>query len=69
MDTTLQAKTPDYGKKNNGPMKFTLVVDDFGVKYSGKDHALHLKAALDTKYKLTTMGRKFVHEDSTEVGL
>ena len=35
-------------------MKFTLVVNDFGVKYSGKEHALHLKAALEDKYKLTT---------------
>ena len=25
------------------PVQFTLVVDDFGVKYVGKEHALHLK--------------------------
>ena len=28
--------------------------DDFGVKYSGKEHALHLQAALEDKYKVTT---------------
>ena len=31
-----------------------MVVYDFGVKYSGKERALHLKAELDDKYKVTT---------------
>ena len=31
-----------------------MVVDEFGIKYSGKDCALHLKAALGGKYKVTT---------------
>ncbi len=31
---------------------FTLVVDDFGVKYVGKEHADHLVASLKMKYKL-----------------
>ena len=31
-----------------------MVVDDFGVKCSGKEHALKLKEALETKYKVTT---------------
>ena len=31
-----------------------MVVDDFGVKYSGKEHAIHLKASLETIYKVTT---------------
>ena len=35
-------------------INFTLVVDYFGVKYLVKDHALHLKAALEDKYKVTT---------------
>ena len=30
------------------------MVDDFGVKYSGKYQALHLKSELETKYKVTT---------------
>ena len=29
------------------------MVDDFSIKYSRKEYALHLKAALETKYKLT----------------
>ena len=40
-------------KHNSGTINFTLVVDDFGVKYSGKEYALHLKAALKI-YKVTT---------------
>ena len=35
------------------PINFTLVINDFGVKYSGKEHALHIKSALEAKYKVT----------------
>ena len=48
------SKTPGLWKHNSQPINFTLVVDDFDVKYSGKEHALHLKAELETKYKVTT---------------
>ena len=39
-----------------------LVVDDFGVKYVGKEHALHLKQTLDENYKVTTewYGRRYI---------
>ena len=47
------SKNPRLWKHNSQPINFTLVVDDFGVKYVGKEHALHLKAALETKYKVT----------------
>jgi len=30
-----------------------LVVDDFGIKYVGEEHANHLKATLEEHYKLT----------------
>ena len=36
------------------PINFTLLVDDFGAKYLGKEHALHLKSALEDKTKVTT---------------
>ena len=49
MNTAPQAKW----KENSQPINFTLVVDNFGVKYLGKEHALHLKASLETKYKVT----------------
>ena len=40
------SKNPGLWKHNSRPINFALVVDYFGVKYSGKDHALHLKSAL-----------------------
>ena len=36
------------------PINFTLLVDDFGGKYSGRVDALHLKSALEDNYKVTT---------------
>jgi hypothetical protein len=35
------------------PITFTLIVDNFGVKYVGKEHADHLIAHIKEKYKLT----------------
>jgi hypothetical protein len=40
-------------KHNTRPIQFTLVVNDFGIKYVGKEHAQHLKNALEEHYKLT----------------
>ena len=37
--------TPGLWKHNTRPISFSLVVDDFGVKYVGKENAQHL---LDT---------------------
>ena len=34
------------------PIQFCLVVDDFRVKYIGKEHAMHLKTILEQNYKL-----------------
>ena len=45
---------PGLWKHECKPIQFTLVVDDFGVKYVGKEHALHLKQTLDKNCKLTT---------------
>ena len=46
-------KTPGLSTHKICPINFTLLVDDFGVKHSGEDHALHLKSALEDKYKVT----------------
>jgi hypothetical protein len=35
------------------PIQFTLVVDDFGVQYVGKDHAQHLIDALEIDYTVS----------------
>jgi hypothetical protein len=34
---------PGLRSHKTRPISFTLVVDDFGVKYGGKEHTLHLK--------------------------
>ena len=36
------------------PIQFALTVDDFGVKYVGKEHANHLLKVLQELYKVTT---------------
>ena len=36
------------------PITFTLVVDDFGIKFVGKEHADHLLKSLLQWYKVTT---------------
>ena len=45
---------PGLWKHDKRPIQFTLVVDDFGVKYEGEQHALHLKKALEEHYSVTT---------------
>ncbi len=44
---------PVICKHDTRPIQFTLVVDDFGVKYVGEEHAQHLKNTLEEHYKLT----------------
>ena len=53
---------PGLWKHDWRPIQFTLVVDDFGVKYVGKEHAMHLKRALEENYKVTTdwTGRRYI---------
>ena len=34
------------------PIAFTLVVDDFGVKYEGKEYVEHLLVALESNYTI-----------------
>jgi hypothetical protein len=54
---TIPAPTPpDYGstKHDTRPTKFTLVVDDFGVKYQSQEDADHLVATLEKYYKVST---------------
>ena len=44
--------TPILWKHESLPIQFTLVVDDFGVKYIGKENTLHLINALKQNYKI-----------------
>ena len=42
--------TPGLWKHISRPISFTLVVDDFGIKYVGKQHAQHLLNAIKEEY-------------------
>ena len=46
--------TPGLWRHKWRPITFVLVVDDFGVKYTGREHAQHLAAALKAHYDITT---------------
>ena len=59
----LQSKlVPGLWKHEWRPVQFTLVVDGFGVKYVGEEHALHLKKALEAGYTVTTKweGKRYI---------
>jgi hypothetical protein len=43
---------PGLWKHEPWPIMFTLVVDDFGVQYVGKEHAQHLESVLKAHYKI-----------------
>jgi hypothetical protein len=45
--------TPSLRAHDTRPIAFALVVDDFGIKYVGKEHAMHLLQALRTLYTIT----------------
>jgi hypothetical protein len=46
--------TPGLFRHKTRPITFTLVVDDFGVKYVGRQHADHLLQCLQEIYTVTT---------------
>jgi hypothetical protein len=46
--------TPGLFRHATRPISFTLVVDDFGVKYVGEEHAQHLIDTLQSLYSITT---------------
>jgi hypothetical protein len=46
--------TPGLWRHATRPVWFTLVVDDFGIKYVGKEHADHLLNALEEHYTIST---------------
>ena len=59
------ATTPGLWRHKWRPIQFCLLVDDFGIKYVGEKHALHLKAALLQHYEISEdwEGKKFVGID------
>eukprot|EP00978_Attheya_sp_CCMP212_P036552 scaffold166612_cov63-Attheya_sp.AAC.1 len=47
-------RTPGLFRHETRPITFCLVVDDFGIKYVGQEHADHLLDTLRTQYTMTT---------------
>jgi hypothetical protein len=45
--------TPGFWKHQSHPTQFLLVVDSFGIKYVGKQHAAHLITVLKEHYEIT----------------
>jgi len=45
-------QTPGFWTHATRPISFTLIVDDFGVKYVGKEHANHLIRVLEEFYEV-----------------
>ena len=45
-------QTPRLWKHDTRPICFTLIVDDFGVKYEGDEHAQHLIDVLEEFYEV-----------------
>ena len=45
--------TPCFWTHEWQPISFTLLVDDFGVKYVGKEHADHLVRLLKENYEIS----------------
>jgi hypothetical protein len=50
----LSRHNPGLWLHKTRPISFTLIVDDFAVKYVGKQHAEHPRNALLRTYELTT---------------
>ncbi len=48
----MQSKTmPGLWLHKTCPIQFSLIVDDFGLKYAGKKNALHLLNTIQKYYK------------------
>jgi hypothetical protein len=45
--------TPGLFRHETRPVMFSLIVDDFGVQYKGREHAEHLITTLQLLYKIT----------------
>jgi hypothetical protein len=54
--------TPGYWRHKWRPISFTLVVDDFGMKYINKTDVNHLTSVLSQDYKIDTdlMGTRYL---------
>ena len=53
---------PELWKQDTRPISFTLVVNNFGVKYAGEEHAMHLMSVLRNSYTIMHewKGKKYI---------
>ncbi len=53
---------PGFWTHQTRPISFTLVVDDFGIKYFGREHVMHLISILKKHYEISEdwKGTKFI---------
>ena len=51
---TQSTLTPDLWTDKTRPIQFCLMVDYFGVKYVGKQHANHLKSIVEQHWELSS---------------
>eukprot|EP00957_Ditylum_brightwellii_P032012 2427062-Ditylum_brightwellii.AAC.1 len=49
--------TPGLWKHDWGPVSFSLVVDDFGIKYVGNEDVHHLLQTMQQWYKVAEISR------------
>jgi hypothetical protein len=47
-----ETRTPGLFLHETRPISFTLVVDDFGIKYTDKNDVQHLKTSLEEIYTM-----------------
>ena len=52
--------TPGLWRHEWRPIQFVLVVDDFGIKYTGWQHAQHLLSTLNKYYSKVTVDKKII---------
>ena len=55
---------PGYFRHESRPICFTLVVDDFGIKYVNEDDVQHLRQAIEVKYPV-----KFKMQPTQYIGI
>ena len=55
------ATTPGIWRHKWRPIQFLLIVDDFGIEYASKQHALYLLKILEQQYNITAYweGKEF----------
>ena len=59
-----ETTTPGYFRHESRPICFTLVVDDFGIKYVNEDYVQRLRQAIEAKYPV-----KFKMQPNQYIGI